>query len=250
VTSGRGTDPKDGPKGEPKGVAEVARPDLTEDQVAAWLRAHPDFLARRPRLLMTLAPPARPLGDNVVDLQHAMLRRLQEMVAALDEQRRTLILGGRANRSNQARIHDCVLALISATSLKHLVHTVTTDLAVLCDVDVATLCVEADGDTPSRPAAGVRLLRTGTVRRLFGDGRDVLLRDNVAGDRAIFGAGSGLVRSEALLRLRVGGHTPPGLLALGSRRPGRFQPGQATELFAFLARVLERSIRAWLHLPY
>jgi uncharacterized protein YigA (DUF484 family) len=249
VTSGRRIDPENDPNGAPKGAAEVARSDVSEDEVAVWLRAHPDFLARRPRLLTALAPPARPLGDNVVDLQHAMLRRLQAMVGALEEERRTLLASGRANLSTQAQIHECVLALISATSLRHLVQTVTTDLALRCGVDVATLCVEAGGTTPNKPPAGVRLLRSGTVQRLFREGRDVLLRDNVSGDRMIFGAGSGLVRSEALLRLRIGRHTPPGLLAFGSRHPDRFQPGQATELFGFLARVLESTIRAWLHLP-
>ena len=40
-----------------------------------------------------------------------------------------------------------------------------------------------------------------------------------------------------------------GLLALGSREPDTFHPGQATELLCFLTRVIERCIRSWLDLP-
>ncbi len=230
-------------------AADAPPPEVTAQRVDAWLRANPDFLARNPALLTALTPPARAMGRNVVDLQHMMMRRLQENVAALEAQRRSLIAGGRARRASQARAHKCVLALMSATSLQQLVHTVTTDLAVLWDVDVAALCVEADGAMRDKPPAGVRVLRAGTVESLFGGGRKVLLRDNVRASREIFGPGSRLVRSEALMRLKVSQRTPPGLLALGSRRPDRFQPGQPTELLSFVARVLEHNIRAWLSLP-
>lgn len=251
MSNGPRSDAKDGAGDMAKAAtaADASPPEVTAERVAAWLRANPDFLARNPALLTVLTPPARAMGRNVVDLQHAMARLLQERVASLEAQRRSLIAGGRAQQASQARAHKCVLALISATSLQQLVHTVTTDLAMLWDVDVATLCVEADGAMRPKPPAGVRVLRAGTVEGLFGGGRRVLLRHNVRASREIFGPGCRLVRSEALIRLRVSRRTPPGLLALGSRRPDRFQPSQPTETLGFLARVLEHNIRAWLNLP-
>jgi hypothetical protein len=57
-----------------------------------------------------------------------------------------------------------------------------------------------------------------------------------------------LVRSDALVRLKVSRHAPAGLLALGARRPGVFHPGQGTELLVFLGQVIEHVIRAWLDL--
>jgi len=80
-------------------------------------------------------------------------------------------------------------------------------------------------------------------------GRDMLLRPRVRGARTIFGSAASLVRSDALLRLKISPAAPAGLLALGSRKENRFHPGQGTELLGFLARALERSIRAWLDLP-
>jgi uncharacterized protein YigA (DUF484 family) len=38
-------------------------------------------------------------------------------------------------------------------------------------------------------------------------------------------------------------------LCIGTRRPGRFHPGQGTELLGFLARSLGITIAAWLDLP-
>ena len=77
----------------------------------------------------------------------------------------------------------------------------------------------------------------------------MLLHENIDADPEIFGEASGLVRSEALVRLRISLRTPAGLLAFGSRDPERFGPSQATELLNFLARVLEHCIRTWLRLP-
>jgi hypothetical protein len=51
------------------------------------------------------------------------------------------------------------------------------------------------------------------------------------------------------VRLRFNSQTPAGLLALGSRQEEKFHPGQGTELLQFLARALERCVRAWLDLP-
>jgi uncharacterized protein YigA (DUF484 family) len=94
--------------------------------------------------------------------------------------------------------------------------------------------------------AGLQLLEPGVVNQILGPKRDALLADHTSGDAEIFGAAAGLVRSQALLRLSVGGRAPEGLVALGSRRPAKFKPGQGTELLCFLARALEIVIAEWL----
>ena len=53
------------------------------------------------------------------------------------------------------------------------------------------------------------------------------------------------MRSQALLRL-FGRPAPVGLMCIGTRKPGRFQPGLGTELLGFLARTLEITIAQWL----
>jgi hypothetical protein len=65
----------------------------------------------------------------------------------------------------------------------------------------------------------------------------------------VFKGSARLVRSEMLVRLRVNGETPPGMLALGSRQPDLSHQGLGTEPMCFLARTIERCIRSWLDLP-
>lgn len=220
----------------------------TEEEVGAYLRAHPDFLARHAELVhhLILPPPERG-GGNVVDLQSFMLGRLRDEVRALKEQHRALIGTARANMNSQNRIHNAVLVLLDAPSFPRFVQTVTTDLAVILGVDVASLVIETNGLAPPS-GSGVIPAAPGTVARLLGR-RDVMLLSDTPGTPDIFGPGAGLVRSQALIRVQVTPETPPGLLAFGARDPVLFHESQATELVSFLARVVERCLRAWLDLP-
>jgi uncharacterized protein len=219
------------------------------EDVAAYLRKHPDFLAERADLLAVLTPPALRRGESVVDMQHFMLQRLRSDLARAKTQQRALIATSRSNLTSQNRIHAAVLAILGATSFEQLLQTVTTDLAVLLDVDVVTIGVESAASAqPRLPLHGIQILRRGTVDDLLGAERDTLLRADTAGDAALFGSAAGLVRSQALLRLDVSEHAPVGLLCIGTRRPDKFHPGQGTELLSFLARVTELTIAAWLDL--
>ena len=236
--------PDDGPRRVP------TAPRLTGAQVADYLRRHPTFLMRHPELLDGQVAPGRDRGDGVVDLQQFMVERLRREIGRLRTEQDDILANSRDNLSTQARIHKAVLALLAADTFERLIETVTTDLALLLDVDVVMLCVEkAPGSSGDSNVEGVQMLPPGGVDRVMGPGQDVLLRDDVPGDLEVFGSAAGLVRSDALLRLRVSGSTPAGLIAFGTRHPGYFNPGQATELLGFLARVLEHCIRAWLDLP-
>jgi len=228
---------------------EAAPRATSADEVLAYLTRHPGFLADHPELVDQLTPPAHRHGAGVVDMQQFMLQRLQTELARVKGQQRALISTSRSNLTSQTRIHAAVLALVGATSFEQLIQTVTTDLAVLLDVDVVTLCVESDtGPLPRPPLPGVLLLPPGEVDRLLGAGKEALLEDEVRGDPALFGSGAGLVHSEALLRLSIGSHAPAGILALGSRKPHKFKSGQGTELLCFLAQALEITIFQWLDL--
>jgi uncharacterized protein YigA (DUF484 family) len=219
------------------------------EDVAAYLRKHPAFLAKRADLLAVLTPPALRRGESVVDMQHFMLQRLRSDLARAKAQQRALIATSRSNLTSQNRIHAAVLTILAATSFEQLLQTVTTDLAVLLDVDVVTIGVESAASAqPRLPLHGIQILRRGMVDDLLGRERGALLRADTAGDAALFGSASGLVRSQALLRLDVSEHAPVGLLCIGTRRPDRFHPGQGTELLSFLARVTELTIATWLDL--
>jgi len=225
-------------------------PTLTAAQIMAYLQRHPNFLSDHPELLEVLIPPSAQNGDTVVDMQRFMVERLQREVGRLNGAHGELIAASRCNMTTQAQVHAAVLALLDATTFEHLIHTVTADFTQMLDVDVVTLCVEANGKPPPRiSTSNVYVLPQGTIDSLIGEGRDMLLRSECTAMPAVYGPGADLVRSEALVRLRFNSHTPQGLLALGARNNGKFHPGQGTELLQFLAHALERSVRGWLDLP-
>lgn len=224
---------------------------IDASQVKAYLRAHPEFLLDHPDAIESLAPPGRNDGDNVHDLQQFMLRRLNGEVGRLKAQQRKLLEAGRANQAVQAQVHNAALAIVEARSFEHLIHIVTTDLAQILDVDVVTICVEASPEkTPGRVrTAGVYVLEAHGVDSRIGQGREVMLANDVPADPVVFGPGAGLVRSQALARLHCSRRSPAGLLALGARDAHKFHPDQGTEMLLFLAGLLGRTIRGWLSLP-
>ena len=219
-------------------------------QVADYLRRHPDFFGQNPDLLEEMQPSARDCGKGVVDLQQYIVEHLRAELTGLAAARDALVVTGRNNLSAQARVHKAILALLAAKSFEHFIETLTTDLAVILDLDVVTIGVEQNGpDSARAQTAGVFRLEQGTVDRLIGPDQAIALRETVEGDPAVFGPGAGLIASDALLRLSISGTTPTALLALGSRQADQFHPGQGTELLTFLARVVESCIRGWLNLP-
>ena len=128
---------------------------LEDTQVADYLRRNPDFLLRNSDLIEVLTPPsptAEPAVRGrgaVVDLQCFMLDRLREEIDGLRGEMDDMVLNSRANLNHQGRIHEAVLALVAAKSFEHLIETVTTDLAIVLDLDVVMLCVEpTEGTLP------------------------------------------------------------------------------------------------------
>lgn len=216
-------------------------------EVLAYLRDHPNFLERHPEALRLLRPPSRQIAEGVVDFQHFMLERLRRDLARLRDEHNALIATSRGNLASQCRVHKGVLAMLRAASFEQLLQIVTTDLAVLIDVDIVTLAIESTTAPTARlPVTGLHLLRAGTVEALLGPTREVLLCTDIRGDPALYGGAAGLVRSQALLRLSFGGSAPAGLLCIGTRNPDTFHPGLGTELLSFLARTLEIRVAQWL----
>jgi uncharacterized protein len=240
--------PTDRPK--PLGAAAPApeRSNATRAaDVIAYLREHPDFLKRHPDALSLLRPPSRGTGDGVLDFQHFMLERLRHDLGRLQDEQKSLIAMSRGNLASQCRVHKAALTMLKALSFEHLLQIVTTDLAVLIDVDIVTLGVESTAARTTRlPVHGIHLLRAGVVDQLLGPDRDALLCTDIKGDPALFGGAAGLVRSQALLRLSFGRSAPPGLMCIGTRKADTFYPGLGTELLTFLARAVEITIAQWL----
>lgn len=238
--------PQDRPKPFGGGDLPPGRKSATRAaDVIAYLREHPEFLDKYPDALRLLRAPRR--SDGLLDFQHFMLERLRGDLERVQDEHKSLIALSRGNLASQCRVHKAALTMLKATSFEHLLQIVTTDLAVLLDVDVVTLGIEsAVARTTRLPLPGIHLLRAGMVDQLLGPDRDVLLCGDIKGDPTLFGGAAGLVRSQALMRLSFGRTAPAGLVCIGMRKAGAFHPGLGTELLGFLARAVEITIAQWL----
>jgi uncharacterized protein YigA (DUF484 family) len=229
-------------------VREVARQNIEARDVLAYLRRHPEFLDEHPEAVRLLRPPGREIGEGVVDFQHFLHERQRREINRINLEYRNLIAVSRGNLASQTRVHKAALAVLAAPSFGQLLQIVTTDLAVLLDVDVVTIAVEnIAGIAPRLNTHGVHLLEAGTVEEWLGPDKAVIYDADVVGDPLLFGGAAGLVRSQALIRLRFGRETPTGLLCIGTRKPGRFHSGLGTELLGFLGRIVGISIGLWLN---
>jgi len=219
-----------------------------EKEVITYLLDHPDIFERHPDLLTILTPPDRNLEGGVQDFQKAMIESLKNKVDRTEDLAQLLITHSRDNLSSQSQIHDCVLALLSATSFQELIDVITTDLAVILNLDVINFCIET-GHGDELPVRGLQKISAGAIDRLIPHDKPIVLREGVAGDPEVFGAAAPLVSSDALVLLHISEETPPAMIAFGSRDEDRFTKEQATELLTFLTKVMSELTRIWLGLP-
>jgi uncharacterized protein len=191
------------------------------EQIEAFLRAHPAWLADHPELYCVLTPPSRvhgePLADHMAAMVRAERRRAAEMAARADG----VLAAGRAAAGLVRRVQQAVLALIHA---RDPVDCVFGELPGILAVDAAALCLE-----DYRP--GIRPLPKGEVARLLG-GRNVMFRHDPDDAALLHAEAARLARHDALVRVPWAG--PPSLLALVSRDGAALDPSQGRGALAFL----------------
>jgi len=220
-------------------------PDLNPEDVARFLAANPDFLAKRPDLLAAMDPPDRG-GDGVVDLQRAMVDRHRKELSELKANWRELLEISRANLSSQQTVLEAALTAIRAESFEALVETVTDRYPEILHCECVTLCIESLEGVEATPT-GVMRMRAGDIDAYLGgiQRRSRFIVD-MDPDPTIFGAAAGIVRSAALVRIDMVGEGPKAMLAVGGREANAYNPDQADDLLAFLGQALGGAFSAWL----
>jgi uncharacterized protein YigA (DUF484 family) len=205
--------------------APLSRSELTDAEVAAFLRSRPRFLAENPDLYRALTPPIRLHGDVLADHMAAMLRAERLHAAAMARRADGVVAAGRAAAGLLARVHEAVLALIRSDAPGECI---ATEFPALLAVDAASLCLE-----DHRPDA--HALPTGTVAALL-DGRMVIFRSAPDDASLLHAEAARMAFHDALVR--VPGEGPPALLALAARDPRALDPTQGAGALAFLGRAV------------
>jgi uncharacterized protein len=207
---------------------------ILEEDVVAYLAAHPDFFERHPDLLVAFEVPHESgRAVSLIERQVALLRSQLET-----EQRRFAQLIARAQdfETLSARLHALSLQLMVAEDLEQ-VQTVLRE----------TLCREFKAEA--------------VVLKLFRLGPDAAEDETVSAfldflDQAqslcgpldaersdtLFGEKSEDIHSAALIPVRAEGRS--GVLAIGSSDPGRFGADMGTNFLDRMGEIVSQKLRA------
>ncbi|TAK98654.1 MAG: DUF484 family protein [Rhodospirillaceae bacterium] len=217
-------------------------PELREQDVIAYLLRNPRFLAAHPELI---APEGRFETDAVVvDMQRFVVERLRRQVDDLKASTDRIVTNTRSNMSLVERTLECALALLYARDFNELGQILNDDLPAHLGIDAVAIGFESD-HLPADAGQIVKALPQGTLHGLMGNDPSTRIRSQTDGDVMLYGSSAGIVRSDALVALVEGEGMPPGIFAVGCRTPGHFEPGQGTELIAFLAHVTRYAVGRW-----
>ena len=201
------------------------------EQIAAWLRAHPTFLAERPELYASLLPPKRVHGEVLADHMAAMVEAARRQAKGLAEKMAAYSAEERAESHFAARAQEAVLALIAAPDPGDCA---LTDWPRLLGMEQVSLCAEGTPPDPLRP------LPPGTCDRLLPPGREARVRPFVTDGPLLHGEVAPLIRRDALARLRLPARDL--LLVLGARDAEALPLRGAGRTLDFLARALAAAI--------
>jgi uncharacterized protein YigA (DUF484 family) len=214
------------------GVAE----NLGEQEVADYLRRHPQFFRDKPSLLADLRVPHDAGGAvSLVERQVAVLRDNSERQ---QKQLDSLIQIARDNDRLNGQLHQLTLGLMQCADLEGMLGLINNRLRQDFAADFVAICLlrppldEALADRPE--IVNDTDAFQGAFQRLLSASKPFCGLLKVEQLALLFGEQAESVGSNALLPLGSRGEL--GLLAIGSCERDRFNPGADT---AFLGRMAE-----------
>lgn len=227
-------------------MTSLAQPilDPVAEEVAAFLVANPDFLARRPDLYRALTPPKRIHGENLADHMAAMVAAERSRLRAIEAEMQEALTNGRAGAGLMLRTRLAVLALMRARDVPE---TVMQELPPLLRVETCTLVAEPrlhvlhGRNETALPRHGIRALPAGTIAALLGPGREARVRTEPTDLPALHGEAAGLVARDALVKVPLWCGTPC-LLAIGAREGASLPVRQSGQTLAFLGRAVAAAL--------
>ena len=218
--------------------------DLDDERVAAYLRAHPDFLTRHGDLLAELEVPHRP-GAGAVSLIERQVGELRRRNERLDERLADLMRTARDNERVGRRLVALGRGLLEAESLDGVLALVRETLLSEFGADEATmLLIQPNSgeavDVPPAHCLAAADDRVGAFTDVLEAGEPVCGRASPEQLEALFGERAAGIGSAAIVPLQAG--RVPGLLAMASRDAERFGPSMGTLFLGQLGELVSAGV--------
>jgi uncharacterized protein len=212
--------------------------EFTAEDIAAYLKLHPDFFLKRPDLLMDLEV-AHPSG-GAVSLLERQVSVLRERNMDMRHRLNNLLDNARANDHLFEHTKQLVLKLIEAQNLDQMVDAFVNSLQQDFQIDFASLLLI--GNPNAHRGVRARVVSLSEAREQI----DGLLKSSKAicgvlrpeEVRFLFPDHNRQVGSAAVMPLSYG--YPLGVLAIASSDAGYFRSTMGTLFLGYIAEVLNR----------
>lgn len=214
-------------------------PEVSEETVAEYLAAHPEFFERHLTLLATLRLPHR-TGGGAISLLERQVDVLRQRNAALEHKLKELIEVAHANDKLATRIHALALTLMRARSREEVIDILDERLREGFSVDQAVLVLfDSVPGLAQGHSSFVRVVHRedpvmGPFKSFLQTSAPRCSRVRDAQRDFLFGPGSS-VQSMALVPL--GPRSEYGFLVIGSRNAEHFQPSRSIDFLARLGEI-------------
>lgn len=218
-----------------------------EEAVARYLEDHPDYFQRHPELLARIAL-THAVGGRAVSLIERQVQVLRDQSRNLQRQLRDLVGNARDNDALADRLDRFALAMIDGRALDDVLDGALDLLRGEFRLDGIRILLRArDGFAAGRaevvsgdePPFEELLRKLGSGKPLCGEAPEAPVL------RYLFGESATDIKTCALIPL--GGASPYGLLALGSRDPYRFHAGMGTVYLTRLGELLAHGLARHRH---
>lgn len=218
--------------------------ELTEDDIALYLKNHPGFFLKRDDLLLELEL-AHPSGQ-AVSLLERQVSLLRERNMDIRTRMNNLLEQARGNDQLFECTKQLVLALIEAQGLDAIVNTVNRSLLTDFDIDFCSLTLFGQPDQHSSLSSRMVPIDD-AYQRIPG-----LLKSNNATCgvlrpeelQFLFMDQAPMVGSAAVIPLSFG--NPLGIIAIASKDPKHFRSSMGTLFLSYIAEVLNRILPKYL----
>lgn len=227
-------------------AAEQAAPkhELNERDVAAYLRANPDFLLRYPDLLETLE--LQHASGSAVSLIERQVEILRGRSQRLEDRLTNLLENARDNERRATSVHRLARSLIRAPTLASAILGLQTSMREDFGIDQVFVGIVGPLLKHTNIDGLVRLDPEGAVMRAFDDFfRTKLVECGPLAEaqaRLLFPKAADLPQSAAVVPLEKDKNL--GMLVLASKDPQRFLPRQGRLFLEMTAELVSAAVRA------
>lgn len=220
---------------------------ISAEQVAAWLRQHPNFFREHEDVLDGLSIPHLHTGE-AVSLLERLVQRQRDHYRELQERQSDMLKAARDSEHVIARLHHLALELMTCDSLDDVVGTCNNMLRGDFKADNVVLRLIGHGRTRD----GLHFIDPDDkylkqLSTLFRKRQPVCGRLRPRQQMFLFGDEGASIKSAVLIPLFEAREI--GVLALGSENEARFYPGMGTLFIGQLGGLVARALARYLEPP-